>query len=151
MNVHEVAEGVVYKDANVTVTAFATKHVFPENFGYRFDTADRSIVLSGDTAPTQAIVDACHGCGILIHEVQTEEWLARRPDFRPYASKYHTSTTQLAEIASKAKPKLLIISHGSIVLRPGLRPQASSPEQLLKEIRAGYNGEVVVGRDLDVY
>ena len=151
VNVHEIAAGVIYKDANVTVTAFATKHVFPENFGYRFDTADRSIVLSGDTAPTQAVVDACHGCDILIHEVMTEEWLAHRPDFRPYASKYHTSTKELAEIASKAKPKLLILSHASIVLRPALRPQASSPEQLLKEIHAGYNGEVVVGRDLDVY
>ena len=64
--------------------------------------------------------------------------------FQPYATKYHTTTTQLAEIASKAKPRLLIISHASIVLRPGLRPQASSPEQVLKEVQSGYRGEVVV-------
>jgi ribonuclease BN (tRNA processing enzyme) len=59
--------------------------------------------------------------------------------------------TKLAELASKAKPRLLIIYHASIVLRPGLRPQASSPEELLKEVLSGYNGEVVVARDLDVY
>jgi ribonuclease BN (tRNA processing enzyme) len=151
VNVHEIGAGVIYKDVNVTVTAFLTKHVFPENYGYRFDTADRSVVITGDTSPTQATVDACHGCDVLIHEVQTEEWLARRPDFQPYAAKYHTSTTQLAELASKAKPRLLIVYHASIVLRPALRPQASSPEQLLKEVMSGYPGEVVVGRDLDVY
>jgi len=151
VNVHEITPGVIYKDANVTVTAFPTKHAFRESYGYRFDTADRSIVISGDTSPTQATIDACHGCDVLIHEANTLEWLAKRPDFQPYAAKYHTTTTQLAEIASKAKPHLLIIYHASIVLRPGLRPVASSPDQLLKEVLSGYAGEVVVGRDLDVY
>ncbi len=74
-----------------------------------------------------------------------------RPDFQSYAAKYHTSTTQLAELATKAKPRLLIIYHASIVLRPALRPQSSSPDQLLKEVLSGYAGEVVVARDLDVY
>jgi mRNA degradation ribonuclease J1/J2 len=49
VNVHEISSGVIYKDKNVTVTAFSTKHAFPETYGYRFDTADRSIVISGDT------------------------------------------------------------------------------------------------------
>ena len=151
VNVHEIESGVIYKDTNVTVTAFPTKHTFPDTYGYRFDTADRSIVISGDTSPTQATIDACHGCDVLIHEVQTLDWLAKRQDFQPYAAKYHTNTTQLAELAGKAKPRLLIVYHASIVLRPGLRPQASSPEQVLKEVLSGYAGEVVVGRDLDVY
>ena len=151
VNVHEIREGVVYKDANVTVTAFPTKHAFPETYGYRFDTADRSVVISGDTTYSQTTIDACHGCDVLIHEATTLEFLAKRPDFQPYSAKYHTNTTQLAELASKAKPHLLIIYHASIVLRPGLRPQASSPEELLKEVLSGYSGEVVVARDLDVY
>jgi ribonuclease BN (tRNA processing enzyme) len=152
VNVHEIAAGVIYKDANVTVTAFPTKHVFPNNFGYRFETADRSIVISGDTNPSQATIDACHGCDVLIHEVQTQEFLARRPPgFREYSAKYHTNTSQLATLAAQAKPRLLILYHASIVLRPGMRPQASSPEQLLKEVTSAYPGEVVVGRDLDVY
>jgi ribonuclease BN (tRNA processing enzyme) len=151
VNVHEISSGVIYKDANVTVTAFPTKHAFPETYGYRFDTADRSVVISGDTTYSQATIDACHGCDVLVHEAQTLESLAKRPDFQPYATTYHTTTTQLAELASKAKPRLLIIYHASIVLRPGLRPQASSPEQLLKEVLTGYSGEVVVARDLDVY
>jgi ribonuclease BN (tRNA processing enzyme) len=152
VNVHEIGPGVIYKDANVTVTAFPTKHVFPENYGYRFDSADRSVVISGDTSFSQATIDACHGCDVLIHEVQTKEWLARRPPgFQSYSAKYHINTTQLAELAIKAKPRLLILYHASIVLRPGFNPQASSPEQLLKEMSSGYSGEMVVGRDLDVY
>jgi ribonuclease BN (tRNA processing enzyme) len=151
VNVHEISAGVVYKDANVTVTAFPTKHAFPETYGYRFDTADRSVVISGDTTYSQTTIDACHGCDVLIHEATTLEFLAKRPDFQPYSAKYHTNTAQLAELASKAKPRLLIIYHASIVLRPGLRPQASSPEELLKEVLSGYSGEVVVARDLDVY
>ena len=75
--------GIVYKDANVTVTAFPTKHAM-ESYGYRFDAPDRSIVISGDTNPTQATIDACRGCDVLIHEVLTLEWLARRPDFHAY-------------------------------------------------------------------
>ncbi len=77
VNVHEISSGVIYKDANVTVTAFPTKHAFAETYGYRFDTADRSIVISGDTTYSQATIDACHGCDVLIHEANTLEWLAK--------------------------------------------------------------------------
>ncbi len=150
INAHEIGPGVVYKDANVTVTAFPTKHALP-SYGYRFDTPDRSIVISGDTNPTQATVDACHGCDVLIHEVQTLDWLSRRPDFQAYAARYHTTTAQLAELATQARPRLLILYHASIAWRPAVIPKASSPETLLAEMVSRYAGPVVVGRDLDVY
>jgi ribonuclease Z len=149
VNAHEIRAGVVYKDANVTVTAFATKHAM-ESFGYRFDAPDRSIVISGDTNPTQATIDACRGCDVLVHEVLTHEWLAKRPDFKEYASVHHTTTTQLVELATKAKPRLLILSHASLSLRPSLDPERSPPATFLREMSA-YGGHVVVGRDLDVY
>ena len=60
VNAHEITTGVIYRDSNVTVTAFPTKHAM-ESYGYRFDTPDRSIVISGDTNPTQATIDACNG------------------------------------------------------------------------------------------
>jgi ribonuclease BN (tRNA processing enzyme) len=56
VNVHEISAGVIYKDTNVTVTAFPTKHAFPGTFGYRFDTADRSIVISGDTTYSKPLL-----------------------------------------------------------------------------------------------
>ena len=149
VNAHEVKPGVVYKDANVTVTAFATKHAM-ESYGYRFDTPDRSIVISGDTNPTQATIDACHGCDILIHEVLTHDWLSRRPDFQAYAAAHHTTTTQLTELATKAKPGLLVLYHASLSIRPAVDNQRSTAATLLNEM-ATYPGRVVVARDLDVY
>ena len=149
ISTHEINPGVVYRDANVTVTAFRTNHGMP-SFGYRFDTPDRSIVISGDTTPTQATIDACHGCDVLIHEVLTRDWLAKRPDFVQYAGDHHTTTSQLVDLATKAKPRLLILYHGSISLRPNVDKERSSPATLLREMSA-YDGQIVVGRDLDVY
>ncbi|HKX31414.1 MAG TPA: MBL fold metallo-hydrolase [Blastocatellia bacterium] len=151
VNAHEITAGVVYKDANVTVTAFPTKHAM-ESYGYRFDTPDRSIVISGDTNPTQATIDACRGCDVLIHEANTLAALSRRPEtFQSFSAKYHTTTIQLAELAAKAKPRLLVVYHASIAWRPAVSPISSTPEELLKEILSRYTGPVVVGRDLDVY
>ena len=148
VDAHDIAAGAVYKDANVRVTAFPTKHAM-ESYGYRFDTADRSIVVSGDTNPASATVEACRGCDVLIHEVHTEAWLAERPEaggappgtFRRFSEKYHTTTAQLGDLARQAKPKLLILYHYN----------ARSAEELETEMRKHYPGRFVIGRDLDVY
>ena len=145
VNVHEIGPGVVYKDANVTVTAFATRHAV-ESYGYRFETPDRSIVVSGDTGPVKETIDACHGCDVLIHEAISPAWLAqlpeaRRQEFEKFSGRYHTTTTQLADLARQAKPKLLVLYHYSSV----------TPEDLNAEMCVSYSGHFVIGRDLDVY
>jgi ribonuclease BN (tRNA processing enzyme) len=148
VNAHEITAGAVYKDPNVTVTAFATTHAM-ESYGYRFDTPDRSIVISGDTNPSQATIDACRGCDVLIHEVHTSAWLAARPEaggappgtFRRFSEKYHTTTEQLAELARQAKPRLLILYHYN----------SRTPEELQTDMMKHYAGHFVIGRDLDVY
>jgi ribonuclease BN (tRNA processing enzyme) len=123
------------------VTAFATKHAM-ESYGYRFDTPDRSIVISGDTNPAQATIDACRGCDVLIHEVQTPTWRATRPErFQRFAEKHHTSTPQLADLAKQAKPRLLILYHYN----------ALSDQELHSDMASRYPGQFVIGRDLDVY
>src|SRR5713226_1251064 len=163
VNAHEISAGVVYKDANLTVTAFPTKHAM-ESYGYRFDTPDRSVVITGDTNPTQATIDACRGCDVLIHEVRSLAGLAKRPPaFQRFASKYHTTTAQLAELAAQARPSLLIVYHAWISWWPSIAPSGnqpvvlttgelhSSPDVLQKEIGSRYSGNFVIGRDLDVY
>jgi ribonuclease BN (tRNA processing enzyme) len=87
---------------------------------------------------------------VLVHEVLTHDWLSRRPDFHEYAARHHTTTTQLVELATKARPRLLILSHTSLSLRPAVDSERSSPATMLREM-AKYTGQVVVGRDLDVY
>lgn len=141
----DVKPGVIYKDANVMVKAFAVKHgSWKDAYGYRFETADRTIVISGDTAPAESIIAACNGCDVLVHEVYSTTGFARRPpEWQRYHSSFHTSSKELAEIATKAKPKLLVLYHQLL--------WGATKEQLLEEIGRGYSGKVVFGNDLDVY
>ena len=148
INAHEIHPGIVYKDANVTVHAFAVAHgTWDFSYGYRFDTADRSIVISGDTAPTQAIVRACHGCDLLVHEVYSTAWFQERtPAWQKYHSTFHTSTTALAGIANAAKPKQLVLYHQLF------RPADNVDEVLIDELRKeGYAGSVASAHDLDSF
>jgi ribonuclease Z len=142
---HEVEPGLVYQDDEVEVNAFAVKHgAWKHAYGYRFDTPDRTIVISGDTAPTDAVVEACNGCDVLVHEVYCKAGLDQGPDiWRGYHSSHHTSSVELARIAERARPELLVLYH---VLFMGC-----TEEQLLSEVRRGYRGQVALGRDLGVY
>jgi ribonuclease Z len=145
VHVHEIAPGVVYRDARVTVTAFAVKHgAWPQAFGYRFQTPDRTIVISGDTGPESRLEDQCQQCDVLVHEVYSEAGFARRTaDWQTYHSRYHTSSRQLGAIAQRARPGLLVLYHQLI--------WSSTEEDLLKEVRSAYDGKVVSAHDLDVY
>jgi ribonuclease BN (tRNA processing enzyme) len=143
---HEIKPGVVYSDSQVRVTAFPVPHgEWDEAYGYRFDTPDRVIVISGDTRPSPELVKACKRCDILIHEVYPMGSRATMPDWPKYRAQYHTSTQELAEIASQSQPGLLIVYHRT----GGL--SNFSDEQYLKEIGQGYSGKVVIGHDLEVY
>jgi ribonuclease BN (tRNA processing enzyme) len=162
VNPHEIKAGIIYKDANVTVTAFPTKHAM-ESYGYRFDTSDRKIVISGDTSPTEETIKACSGCDILIHDTQTLDLYAKMPErLHSFVTKYHTTTAQLAALAAEAKPKLLVTYH-TIAFRPGIAApkflssitatsaSRSTEEILQDEIGSRYSGQFVIGHDLDVY
>jgi ribonuclease BN (tRNA processing enzyme) len=143
--VHEIAPGVVYRDANVTVTAFLVKHgIWDQAFGYRFDTKDRSVVISGDTRPVDSVVDACHGCDVLLHEVYNprgEELKAEH--WKEYFHEFHTSPEELGEIARRAHPKLLVLYHLSMEKLP--------EEDLVEQVRQAYAGKMAVAKDLDVF
>jgi ribonuclease BN (tRNA processing enzyme) len=163
VNAHEIKSGIIYRDAKVTVTAFPTKHAM-ESYGYRFDTPDRSVVISGDTSPTDEMIKACNGCDVLVHEARAVEMFAKLPkDRRSFGAKNHTTSEQLAALATKAKPGLLIVYHAWISWWPIIAPSGnqpvvlttgelhSTPDVLQKEIGSRYSGNFVIGRDLDVY
>ena len=145
---HEVAPGVVYQDSNVKVTAFAVKHgSWKQAFGYRFDTPDRSIVISGDASPSESIAEQCNGCDVLLHEVYSEVGYRDSPEtWRKYSKAFHTTTYELAALAARARPKLLVLYHQMYFGGAG-DTQASQ----LAEIRSRYKGRVVSANDLDVY
>lgn len=156
VNVHEIKAGVVFKDANVTVTAFAVRHGNVKAYGYRFVSRDRTIVVSGDTSPTDAIAENCHGCDILISEAYTRASFDLVPAaWQKYRLAFHTSAQELGAIAAKAKPGLLILYHrgnaGCDQARTEQCREAGSEEQLLREVRQAYSGKVVAAQDLETY
>ena len=141
VNVHEISPGVAYRDGNVTVKAFLVKHAtWDQAFGYRFEAAGRSIVISGDTAPTSSVVEACNGCDVLVHEVYCNPSAG---EASAYYKAAHTSTLELAGIAMQAKPKLLVLYHQ---LFSGCNEAA-----LLQQVQQNYAGAVVSAKDFDIY
>ncbi|MEI6246860.1 MAG: MBL fold metallo-hydrolase [Acidobacteriota bacterium] len=144
--VHELKSGIIYSDARVTVQAIPVTHgSWPEAFAYRFQTPDKRIVISGDTVASDAVAAACDGCDVLVHEVYSAETFKTRPaEWQRYHKAFHTSTTELAAVATKAHPGVLVLYHQLF--------WGASDDDLLREIRAGgYGGRVVSGKDLDVY
>jgi ribonuclease BN (tRNA processing enzyme) len=146
VTVHEIAPGVVLDDGNVRVTAFAVPHGDWEvAFGYRFDAPDRSIVISGDTRASDAVVAACNGCDLLAHEVYSaERFKTRPPEWQQYHANAHTSTDELAALATRARPKQLLLYHQLF--------WGTDDAGLLSELRrAGYTGPARSARDLEVH
>jgi ribonuclease BN (tRNA processing enzyme) len=141
VNVREISPGVVHQDRYVTVTAFLVKHAtWDQAFGYRFDAAGRSIVISGDASPSASVTAACHGCDVLVHEVYC---IAPGRQASAYYKIAHTSAAELAEIAAQAKPKLLVLYHQLFT--------TCNEAALVEQVQKGYAGAVVSAKDFDIY
>jgi ribonuclease Z len=139
---HVVHEGVVYDDGTVRVTAFAVDHrpVEPA-FGYRFDSAGKTIVLSGDTRPTPNLVKYARGADVLVLEAYLPEWFAKvdKPEVAARLEHYHTSAEEAGQIAAQAGVKTLVLTH----LIPG-----NADATFLARASKSFKGRIIVGRDL---
>lgn len=160
VDVTEIQEpGIVYKDDRVSVEAFPVCHGTLLSYGYKFVTADRTIVITGDTAPLNIVAEKAKGCDILLHEVEYTAGIAsREPKWQKYHREVHTLSTDLAAVAAKAGPKLLVTYHRIYHMNIQDNRQNLEAEMerrnaaILREIReAGYDGYVVNGKDLDIF
>lgn len=149
---HELNKGgVVLQDERVKVTAALVAHppVVPA-FAYRFDCPDRSIVFSGDTRPSAALVELARGADVLVHEVMylpaLERLIASETQaarLRQHLLDSHTTTEQVGRLATQAGVKTLVLNH----FVPG--GDASLTDAVWREAVAPYfKGELVIGRDL---
>jgi ribonuclease BN (tRNA processing enzyme) len=143
---HEIRPGLVYADSNVRVTAFPVPHgSWLDAYGYRFETADRTIVVSGDTRSSEAVVNACRGCDVLVHEAYADAgFRTLPPEWQRYHASFHTSASDLGALATRARPGLLVLYH---TLTWGGVPR----DTLLAEVKRGFAGRVVLAADLDVF
>jgi ribonuclease BN (tRNA processing enzyme) len=148
---HEITRaGLVMRDDNVKVTAALVQHppVTPA-FAYRFDCPDRSIVFSGDTRPSDNLVELAHGADILVHEVidlkaidavVKDEAMATR--LRAHLEAAHTPMSEVGKIAARAGVKTLVLNH----FVPGT---AHIPDAVWYDaVKAHFKGRVIVGHDL---
>jgi ribonuclease Z len=145
----DIEQGVVHEANGVKVTAFLVDHgpVKPV-FGYRVDYKGRSVVLSGDTEPSDNLVRFSRGVDVLIHEVgrfkQDPELSGPPDDVLPdgrtrrqaqAAAAHHTDGAEAGQIFSQVKPRLAVFSHGG------------TPDTI-PLVKRSYSGPVEVGEDM---
>jgi ribonuclease BN (tRNA processing enzyme) len=152
VHVHELtAGGVVMEDEGIKITAALVRHppVVPA-FGYRFDTRDRSIVISGDTAPSDNLIALARGADVLVHEVLYAAGVDRLvagignvTTLKQSIMSHHTTAEDAGRIAQAAGVKTLVLSHFVPADDPAITDQ-----MWIDAARTHFAGQVIVGKDL---
>jgi ribonuclease BN (tRNA processing enzyme) len=152
VHVHEIhADRVVMSDENVKVTCALVDHppVVPA-FSYRFDARDRSIAISGDTAPSDNLVKLARGADVLVHSVMFPTAIDRLVGQVPNATAlkesilaHQTSAEDAGRIAQAAGVKTLVLSH----FVPADDPQVTD-QMWIDAAQSRFRGTVVLGKDL---
>lgn len=143
--------GLVMQNADVKVTAARVRHPpIEQAYAYRFDAADRSIVVSGDTTYSPELIALAKGADVLVsdamHLAGIENLLKKVPNaatLREHLLASHIVTEDLGKLAAEAGVKTLVLSH----LVPGDDPSISDA-MWTEGVRKHYGGTIVVGRDL---
>jgi len=141
----DVEPGIVFEKDGLKVTAFAVDHrpVTPA-YGYRIDYQGRSVVFSGDTRPSDNLVEHARGADVLVHEVVSPEVERRASETDPAVIgkiiAHHTTPEDAGRIFARVRPRLAVYSH--------IVPSPATAADLLPATRKTYRGWVVVGEDL---
>ena len=146
---HEfAADGVVYDQHGVTITAFEVDHgpLVKPAYGYRIDHAGRSVVISGDTRYNENVIRHATGVDLLVHEVcAVSEGLADNPMAQAILN-HHTSPERAGEVFAQAKPKLAAYTHVGQVSWPPNPPITT--DDIARRTRTTYDGPLEIGEDL---
>jgi len=165
---HDVSEGVIYKDANIVVTAAENTHFNFQpgtppygkykSFSYRVETPERTFLFTGDTGPSDAVTALAKGADVLVTEVtsvdevvelfkRTGAWQAKteaeQQGFIRHMEEEHVSPKDVAEMATKAGIKTIVMTH----LGPSVRPN-DDYQRYADEAKKYFSGQVVVAKDL---
>lgn len=139
----EIEDGIVFQNADITVEAFTVPHgnIKPA-FGYKITTADKTLVISGDTTYSDTVAEKARGVDLLIHEVYSGDQLSQQSTFwQDYHGHSHTSAAQVAAVANIARPGLVVLTHILFF--------NASADDIVNEVTRDYDGPVVMANDLD--
>jgi ribonuclease BN (tRNA processing enzyme) len=141
-----LAPVTVAADDAVRVTAITVTHghVMPA-LAYRFDTADGSVVFSGDTTANDDLIALAQGADILVHQVADLGYLERHgvtgEALRRMAG-LHTDVSEVGRVAERARVGELILSHYLPADLDAI-PEAEWAERA----GHGFTGTTTAGRD----
>ncbi|MCR4951431.1 MAG: MBL fold metallo-hydrolase [Solobacterium sp.] len=155
---HIIQEGIVFDEDGVTVSALKVRHGTLDAFAFRIEAEGRSIVISGDTAPLEAMKEFAKDADLLLHEAEYTAALKERTEaWQNYHRGVHTMSCDLADIISAARPKLTVTTHRILHLNyygdspVSLSTVRERENALLQEITSRTDLPVVNGRDQDVF
>jgi len=165
---HDTGIGAIYQDANVKVTAAENSHFhfMPgtpaygkyKSYSYRFETADRVIVFSGDTGPSAALDELAEGADVLVTEVMSAEewkeqqiktgrWQSMTPEQQARALRRqveeHITPDEIGKMATRAHVKTVVLTH----FLPATDPK-DDYERLGEQVTKHFSGKVLVAKDL---
>jgi ribonuclease BN (tRNA processing enzyme) len=147
VHAHEVGNGAVMANGKVRVRCARADHYHVVDYAYRFDTPDRSFVFSGDTRPSEALLELARGADVLVHEAMLPSALGtltdgNAPRLMDHLLRSHTTTEELGRVAQAAGVGTVVLSH----LVPAL--PTITDEMWIEGVRRHYRGRIIVGRDM---
>ncbi|MEZ4414821.1 MAG: MBL fold metallo-hydrolase [Gemmatimonadota bacterium] len=150
---HDVEEGLVFDREGVRVTVFLVDHggLLEPAFGYRVDYAGHSVVISGDTRPSENLIRHASGADVLVHEVAAvrPELLAASAS-APVAQRilgFHTSPEDAGRVFERVAPKLAVLTHVVLLTTDPAFPPPTA-DQVLSRAQSTYGGPLMLGEDL---
>lgn len=141
----EILPGLIFEKDDLRIEAFAAKHgdIKPA-YSFRVTTGSRRIVISGDTAFNDELLEKSRGVDILFHEVISDAGIRRSPEvWQAYHRSSHTPAADLGRLAAEAKPGTLVLYHGLFYGVP--------ESKIVDEVKSVYGGKVVLANDLDIF
>jgi len=163
---HDVGTGLIYEDANIKVSAAENSHFsfhkgqaagMHKSYSYRFETPDRVIVFTGDTGPSDAVIELARGADLLVTSTSSCEdrkqgmikdgrWQAMTPaeqeGIMQQATQGHMTLELIGKLASRAKVKTVVLSH--LTQRFGSDDYTPWAE----EVKKYFSGQVLIAKDL---
>jgi ribonuclease BN (tRNA processing enzyme) len=165
---HDVAPGVIYQDANIRVMAVENTHFNFQpgtppygkyrSYSYRFETPDRVIFFTGDTGPSDAVVDLAKGADLYVTEATSPEevaevmkrngvWQSKTPDEQTgwlrHMHEEHVSPEDIGKMAAKAGVKAVVMTH----LGPSPNPN-DDYQRYADEAKKYFSGPITIAKDL---
>ncbi|MGH7652103.1 MAG: MBL fold metallo-hydrolase [Gemmatimonadaceae bacterium] len=163
--VHEIGVGVVYADDKIKVVAVENTHyiLMPESsravmksYSYRIETPHGTIVFTGDTGPSDAVVRLAEGADVFVSEVsdfaelsgfadhmaQQHNWSPERRNlFWAHLTKEHLDIKDVGQMAAKAHVKSVLLYHWD----------PTDPAKYLAGVAKYFSGPVFGSADLQRY